>query len=189
MAYWGCNVGIADHIEKELKNGKEFKHWLTKMPSKTPQILSNYQRHYTGNNINFNSINQEILNLGTILPHGQILFHGGHWQVFPTAMVTTRPFATSFCPQVAMREAEHRAKSYDAGYIDLIYIRLDTPKTKAFIFKHNGTTMGHEKEVLFSTGARINFQSRTFLGNHYSASKYNYPDKTISTFLVEVTLS
>ncbi|HGU9828494.1 TPA: hypothetical protein ACNFOV_003167 [Enterobacter kobei] len=189
MSYWGANGEIAHHIERNLENSAEFKNWLKKMPGKTPVALSNYQRLYSGGNINLNIVNSEIITHGALLPHGQVLFHGGHWKNFSSNLKTTRPLATTFCPQVAMREAEHRAKSYDNDYIDLIMFRLDHPTTKAFIFKHKGTAMGHEKEVLFATGAKITIIKRTPMNNQYPAGKYGHPEKRIQSFLVEATIS
>lgn len=189
MAYWGANGEIANHIERNLEDSEEFKNWLKKMPSKTPKTLSDYQRRYSGQTINFEKVNEEIIQNGILLPHDQVLFHGGHWNSLPEMLNTTRPLATTFCPQVAMREAEHRAKSYDQNYIDLIMIRLDNPITRAFIFKHNGTSMGHEKEVLFATGAKITITNRTLMRNNYPAGKYDHPEKPIKSYLVEATLS
>lgn len=189
IAYSGVNGALAHHIERELNWGVNFKSWRAQMPSQTPNVLSNYQRLYTGREIDYSLVNEAILQHGIILPHGQILFHGGHWQKFPGVMKTTRPFSATFCPQVAMREAEHNAKSYNSGYIDLIYIRLDDPQTKAFVYRQKGTRMGHEKEIIFATGATITVKNRMLMNHEYPASNWQMPDKLISSYLVEATLS
>ncbi|NDK77653.1 hypothetical protein GYA97_24805 [Escherichia coli] len=64
------------------------------------------------------------------------------------------PFATTFCPQVAMREAEHSGKAYKQGYIDLMVITVIDPQVKAFVFDMDEPEKGNELEVLFAAGPR-----------------------------------
>lgn len=185
MACRGSNAEIANHIEDELENGSEFQAWRAAMSAPSSQILDDYQNNYH-KNINFATVNSDILKYGVLLPDSQILFHGGNWKGLPTAMTTCRPLSTTFCPQVAMREAENCGKAYKAGYIDLLYIKLDNPVTKAFVYAQSGTAQAHEKEVLFATGAKIKIGNRTRINRNYPTSE---PNKTIISYLVEITLS
>ncbi|MGU3847378.1 hypothetical protein ACVZHT_38210, partial [Vibrio diabolicus] len=79
---------------------------------------------------NQSDVDADINSIGKTLSDGQFLFHGGLWFSSCENEVTLRkPFSTSFCPQVALRNAEWRGKAYDQGQIDLLVLRVSNPKT------------------------------------------------------------
>ncbi|MGP2415026.1 hypothetical protein ACTUSQ_12785 [Pantoea ananatis] len=187
LAFAGANGDIASHIENELENGGEYKNWRAKMPPVTPQLLLDYQQLYPLTPTQMTLANDEVINHGIMIPHGQILFHGGQWKGMNAVTQLSTPFATTFCPQVAMREAEHSSKAYNKGYIDLMVITVVDPKVKAFVFDMVEPEKGNELEVLFEAGATIKVLSRTVVGRNYPV--YGNPQKEIPTYLVEATLS
>lgn len=187
LAFAGANGDIAWHIENELENGGEYANWRANMPSVTPQILLDYQQLYPLSQAQMAQANNEINNHGMMIPHDQILFHGGQWMGKNTVTKLSDPFATTFCPQVAMREAEHSGKAYKAGYIDLMVITVSDPQVKAFVFDMDEPEKGNELEVLFAAGATITVTSRTAMNFKYPV--YGNPEKEITTYLVEATLS
>lgn len=187
LAFAGANADIAWHIENELENGGEYANWRANMPSVTPQILLDYQQLYPLSPAKMDQANNEINNHGMMIPNGQILFHGGQWMGKNAVTHLRAPFATTFCPQVAMREAEHSGKAYNEGYIDLMVITVVDPRVKAFVFDMDDPEKGNELEVLFAAGATIKVTNRTEMGHNYPVC--GNPQKEITTYLVEATLS
>ncbi|MDD5036602.1 MAG: hypothetical protein PHE55_17810 [Methylococcaceae bacterium] len=158
------------------------------MPSKTPGALSKYKKEFP--NYNPSEVDPEINNIGESLCEGQILFHGGIWPGNNSNHFKTQlPLSTSFCPQVALRNAEHRGKAYDANRIDLLVLRATSPITNVFSFRRAGTNLGHENEVLFASGASLTLRSRTLVRSDYSAAKYSAPNKEIEIYVLEVDIS
>ena len=180
---------IKDYLNKSLG----YKNMRKEMPSQTPKSLSNYQRKFQSST--FEQVSIDINNYGKALSEGQYLFHGGLYPMnMGESFITERPFSTSFCPQVALRNAEWGGKSYDAGEVDLFVIRTVDPQTKAFCFRLNGTDKGHEAEVLFAAGAKITLRSRTKIksGKAYKGCSQHAGrilEKEIPFYLVEVDIS
>lgn len=174
---------IEHHIDSYLSNSADFKDWRSQMPSAIPKEISNYQLRYSTNKA-YDDVSRIINNIGICLPDGQHVFHGGMLPHMHGYLTTTRPLSTSFCPQVALREAEHNFKAFHAGKIELVVLRVKKPSTKAYVFRINGTDKGHEKEILFSSGAKITLRGCYALGEYY---KVLSPDlnhhKTIPAFV------
>ncbi|HFC8494433.1 TPA: hypothetical protein ACFP3Z_000630 [Neisseria subflava] len=170
MALIGADNALEDHINKALNSSSNFKIWRQTMPSKTPIQLTNYQRKHTFDN----SVVQEINKIDCILSDGQFLFHGGCWMgenSIGTEYITSSPFSTSFCPQVALRNAEWGGKAYDAGVIDLLVLKVTQPDTRVFSYKIKGTDKGNEKEVLFSSDAKLKLISSETIRCDYKVCK------------------
>lgn len=182
----GADIALGNFICDALDNNAAYKLWRQAMPSATPAALSRYQQHYP--NCDLDAVSREIDGIGRLLSDGQHLFHGGLWSG-ADATTTTRPFSTSFCPQVALRNAEHRGKAYDDGRIDLMVLTVAQPKTKAFAYRRKGTNLGHENEVLFSAGASLRLKSQTPIRSDYLVAKYGHPDKTIPIYVLAVDIS
>lgn len=131
------------------------------------------------------------------LSDGQYLFHGGFIPIkIGETFTTIRPFSTSFCPQVALRNAEWAGKAYDAGEVNLIVLRTVNSQTKVFCFRINGTNKGHELEILFAAGAKITFRNKVKItdGQAYKyCSQYagggGLLKKEIPFYLVEADIS
>jgi hypothetical protein len=186
MAKVGADNGMEGHIDSALSGSGEYASWGKAMPSKTPPEIARYQKEYP--KCSMQKVNEEILIHGQPLCEGQFLFHGG--LLFGGAeYVTQRPLSTSLSPQVALRNAEHNGKAYDSGSIDLFVLRVVSPLTKAFVIRSKGTNLGHEKEVLFSAGAKLSLRNRTLIRSDYPAVSWGKPDRNIPIHVVEVDIS
>jgi hypothetical protein len=188
MAQRGMDNGLEFHINRHLDQDSNYKSWRSHMPSKTPSSIKNFQQRYP--NYTQSEVDADINCIGKTLSEGQFLFHGGLWfKEDANEVILTKPFSTSFCPQVALRNAEWRGKAYDAGRIDLFVIRVKNPRTNVFAYKRKGTRMGNEKEVLFASGAEMRLQKRTLIRNDYTVGKYNFPEKVVPIYVIEVDVS
>lgn len=162
--------GLENHISKYLKESDNFSSWRNQMPKKTPKSLSDYQKIYP--HCDFNSIETEINNIGAKLSPGQFLFHGGVWPGV-NSFTTNRPLSTSFCPQIALREAEFREKAYGAGQVDLFVLCVGQSRSNVFVYRQSGTNFGHEKEVLFSSGSILRLINTFLVRNNYPVGRIN----------------
>lgn len=186
MGRVGIDNGLEIHISNTLDSSAAYKLWRQAMPSKTPDVLSRYQKLYP--NCDFAQVSAEIKRIGQVLSEGQYLFHGGLWPG-GQRLITNRPLSTSFCPQVALRNAEHKGKAYDSGRIDLFVLRAANPKTNVFAYKRKGTNLGHEQEVLFASGANLTLESINVVNSNHLVGKYNYPDKRIQVRVLLLNIS
>ena len=177
MALVGADNALEHHINNALNSSANFKIWRQTMSRRTPIQLTNYQRKY----IFDNSVVQEINEIDCILSDGQFLFHGGCWMgenFIGAEYITSLPFSTSFCPQVALRNAEWGGKAYDAGVIDLLVLKVTQPYTRVFSYKIKGTDKGNEKEVLFSSGAKLKLIRSETIRCDYKVCKV-IPNRTV----------
>ncbi|HDV1387294.1 TPA: hypothetical protein RHV40_005462, partial [Escherichia coli] len=151
-------------VGKFLDTSDEYSNWLSLMPSLVPIELLDYQDSYPPND--FNIIDQAVKTHGIFLPDDQFLFHGGLWPNDKhgnpsSTFVTDRVLSTSFCPKVALINGEWRGKAWDANRLDLIVIKTNASKTKAFVYDKELASHGHELEVLFAKGAKLKFISES----------------------------
>ena len=175
-------------IDCSLKANSHFRIWRSAMPKIIPKEISNYQNKYP--HYNQKQLETELSNINCILSSSQTLVHAGLW---PESRVftTDRPLSTSFCPQVALRNAEHMGKAYDNGRINLIVLSVVQPKTSVYVFRQRGSNKGHEKEVLFNTGARLEKISEKYI-KQVKAYKYegcNRLEKDIPIYVIEAEIS
>jgi hypothetical protein len=178
--------GLGDHITTTLGRSSVYKAWRKVMPSKTPPEIARYQTDFR--NSDLAAVSDEIDQCGDVLAAGQCLFHAGLWRG-GSSLVTDRPLSTSLCPQVAFQNALHRAKAYDAGRLDLWVLRVAQARTKAFVFKPNGSGFGHENEVLLASGAKLTVISETLIRQDFSVGKGGSPTILIPTFVLEIDVS
>lgn len=170
IALVGADNALENHINNALNSSSNFKIWRQNMPSRTPGQLTNYQRKHIINC----SIYQVIDEIDCVLSDGQFLFHGGCWMgenSLGAEYITSSPLSTSFCPQVALRNAEWGGKAYDAGVIDLLVLKVTQPYTRVFSYKIKGTDKGNEKEVLFSSDAKLKLISSETIRCDYKVCK------------------
>lgn len=192
MANKGEDNQLEFAIDDIIEKSKVFKVWRSYMPSKIPQFLWNYQNRYAHCNV-FN-VDKEINNIGIKLSVGQTLIHGGYWYNHSTdTIITDRPLSTTFCPQVALRNAEWCGKAYDNERIDIMVLRVLSPRTNVYVFKQKGTDKGHEKEVVFASGAKL-----TKVKEHYITHRTAYKsdnnsqqllEKLVPIYVLEVNIS
>ncbi|EKZ5283046.1 hypothetical protein REV77_000545 [Klebsiella aerogenes] len=184
-------------VEVSLNDiGSMYKDARSQMPSKTPAILSGYQRSY-GPHIDMYKVNIEVVSSGAPLADGQILFHGGgllRGVQIGESLTTTRPLSTSLSPCMATRNGEWRGKFYHENEANLIILTACSMTHNAFIFKINGTDKGHEKEVLIQTGAVLKVVSRKLLNSNYkvyAAGNYagSVVERTVPFYLTHVIVS
>ncbi|WP_346205685.1 hypothetical protein [Aeromonas salmonicida] len=179
-------------INTTLDNSESYKKWKSAMPSITPMALRNYQKKF--HNCNLDDVSLTINNIGSVLSEGQYLFHGGHWPheadgPLKEKFSTVRPLSTSFCPQIAIRNAAYSGKAYDKGYIDLFVLKTVTPKTKVFSYKRAGTTHGHENEVLFSANAQLVLKDKYIVTNCHPVGKNLLKPRKVPIFVFEAEIS
>ena len=188
----GADNGLENFIDKVLNTSQDFKVMRDSMPQRTPKEIFDYQKKYP--HCNCVEVDQAINTHGDILAEGQYLFHGGLWpKASERQFITTRPFSTSFSPQVALRNAEWGGKAYDANEINLFVLKAVSPRTKVFVIRIRGTNMGHEKEILFSSGAQLTLQKKILVKKNYKVCKVingvNTIEKEVPAYVLEVDIS
>ncbi len=188
MANHGGDNGLESFVDSYLDRCKSYKSFRDAMPSKTPVALSEYQKKYP--NYSVQKVDEEINMIGHTLSEGQVLFHGGLWADDNKDEITlTKPFSTSLCSQVALRNAEWRGKAFDAGRIDLFVLRAIYPRTNVFAFRRKGTNMGNEKEVLFASEAKLVLRNRSLIRSDYSVTNHNHKSKHVPIYIIDVDIS
>ncbi|HAS0829228.1 TPA: hypothetical protein I3313_004251, partial [Enterobacter hormaechei subsp. hoffmannii] len=105
-----------------------------------------------------------------------------------STFVTDRVLSTSFCPKVALNNGEWRGKAWDANRLDLIVIKTNATKTKAFVYDKELAGHGHELEVLFAKGATLKFISESQALKNRVAHKYQCAPKNINTYVIYAEL-
>lgn len=183
---------LDDFINAELDRNHNFVAWKKHMPSRTPRIMSRYQQEYQCyNNYNMHYVDNVINSCGIYLPIGQQLFHGGQWWGKGEEVVTKRPLSLTFSPQVAMRNAEHLGKAYDAGWIDIFVVTIKRSDIKAFVFKRHGTNFGHENEILLSSNITLRLvtkMSGSIEKIFYKSDQEGTNEKTGPIYILQVDI-
>lgn len=180
---------LESHIDMALDANPEYHDLRALMPEDAPDALNSYQRNFS--ECDWALADEAIKVHGVEMAEGQYLFHGGHWASDGPTLATTRPFSTSFCPQVALRNAEWRGKAYDADRIDILVTCVTQPKTKAYTYSLEGEH-GNEKEVVFASGAQLTLVRETFITD-VPVSKFTSDCQTLKKivpgYVVEVEIS
>lgn len=188
MAEVKVDISLERFIDDFLHKSLECNSWKNAMPALTPSPLIHYKQSYP--NFDTVAVDNSIKSIGVFPSEGQYLFRGGDWPDGLTTMITEQPLSTSFCPQVALRNAEWRGKAYDQGKIDLFVIRVVEPKTNIYFYNLN-EELGNEKEVLFASGAKLQLVSKTFVGMHVVAkanSDYSISEKSVPINILEIDI-
>jgi len=187
------NIGdnrIDCFIDDVLEKSKEYKMMKKNMPSKTPKALQDYQKLYP--DYNKEEVDKEIKKVNAFLADGQYIFHGGKWfDDKKNELVITKPFSATLSPQIAVNEALHKGKAYDNDGIDLFVLKVKNPKTPVFVYKNKGTKLGHEKEILFASGAKLTLKSKKIIENKKVYKVANYLEelcKEVPVRLLEVEI-
>lgn len=167
IANEGTDKTLRNYINDTLSASYEYKVWRHAMPSTTPRNIADYQKSLS--TCDLDAVSRDIVAIGQVLTHGQCLFHAGV-SALPSPLVTSRPLSTSFCPDVALRNAEHKGKAYHGGRIDLFVLEAHNPTTTVFVFRRGGTNLGHENEVLFASGAQVKITASKLIRNDYPVS-------------------
>lgn len=183
---------LSQLINDALDNDKNYRSLRNTMPSQTPAELFKYQKEYP--HYNPLKVDTEINNVGCTLSEGQFLFHGGRWLGSHTnEFVTERPLSTTFCPQIALRNAEFRGKAYDNDRIDILVLKVENPVTNVFAFRRKGTNMGHENEILFASGAKLHLYQEHLIRENYKVEKASQGldiiEKEVPIYVLEVGIS
>ena len=194
--YWQAaeHIALCPHdgafewfLDDALEHNSAYSFLSSKVPPETPPALLDYQEKYP--DYNPEEVDREINSFGVILAEGQCLFHGGLWPSHTIPFPTDRPLSTSFNPQKAWNNAVWQGKAYDAGRIDLIVLKVTSEKSKAYYYGPGGQH-GHEKEVLFATGATLRFVSRTHVcdGTVYMSRDFLERTKVVPVYVIEAEI-
>lgn len=191
IGQYGPDNIVGNHITDHLATNNDFRIWRQSMPSKIPKALEDYQKRMSS--CNLTNVKNEISQINRTLSEGQYLFHGGHWN-FGTSLSTTKPLSATFCPVVAMCEALHKGKAYDAGQLDIWVLRATNPKTNVYVYNPNARLLGHEKEVLFNSGALLTVINRTLVHHNMKVSKvdpnsYRILEKNVPVNIIEISIT
>lgn len=186
MATVGVDNRLVSHINEALDHDHSYKQWRLAMPKRTPPGLKKYKSSYP--NYDADQVNKEINEFGHYLSPGQVLFHAGVWPG-GSSLVTDRPLSTSFCPQVALKNAENKGKALGAGRIDLFVIRVAGSATKAFAYKRKGMALGHENEVVFAAGASLSLRAETLVREDYPVGNTFPEQKYAPVYVLEIDLT
>ena len=184
--------GLEDHIDRALDESVEYRELRNLMPPTVPKALASYQSEHPEHDEP--STDAAIKAYGVEMAEGQVLFHGGLWAGEAgdcSTLTTSRPFSTSFCPQVALRDAGRGGMAFDAGRVDLMVVRVTQPNTKAYAYSRQGEH-GNEKEVVFASGAKLTRVSEIRIADipvGKVTSGYRVEEKIVPTYLVEVEIS
>ncbi|NLR74340.1 hypothetical protein [Leeia aquatica] len=175
---------LESHIDRALENS--FSKIMNHMQKTLPNSISTYQSSYPDYDIA--AVSNDIKRFGGLLHQGQVLFHGGYCrhEVGETLSID-RPLSTSFCPQIALRNAEWREKAYDADEVNIFVLTVSSTTVKAYVLPLTGK-FGHEKEVLISPGITLTVKKKTLVRNDYAVRKSNYPEKSVSAYIIEIDL-
>ncbi|WP_419735806.1 hypothetical protein [Pseudomonas sp. COR18] len=181
--------GLENHVEAALDSSAEYQALRRSMPLAEPPELSAYQGSFTERD--WEPADAAIKVNGVKMADGQFLFHGGLWPSDSNSFITTRPLSTSFCPQVALRNAEWRGKAYESGRVDLMVVRVTNSETKAYAYSREGEH-GNEKEVVFASGANLRRVRESRLADmpvSKVTSTLETLEKVVPAYLLEVELS
>ena len=148
--------------------------WLGAMPSQIPKALRAYQ--HKNKQIATVLIDNDINQIGTVLSPGQKLYRGGGI----TSGVQGNVLSTTFCPEVAINEAFYKGKAQKFGKIQIYVLEAVDPKTCVYVYKQTGTVLGHEREVLFASGAVVTINEVKKSGLHECGLPYEIISATIS---------
>lgn len=163
---------VADWFVEDMLTTKVLRPWRNPMGSSVPPPLGQYQKKYA-NTANVDSV---IKSIGALLSPGQKLFRGG----------TTNPgvqsgvLSTTFSPEVAMNEALWNGKANAIGKIQIYVLEVVDPKTCVYVFRQHGSNLGHEKEVLFASGAFVSVGAVVKCGTSVCGLPYEIISATIS---------
>lgn len=144
---------INGHVRSHISNSKEFNSWRNYMPSSTPKPLLDYKHEYPLDD--YTLVSQCLEEKGIAIPKGQKLFHCGEWPSCTSHLTLSRPFSTTFCPNVALLNCRHNGKAYRAGRVDLFVLTVESCKAKAFVYDVMQGDLAHELEVLFTSGLTL----------------------------------
>lgn len=173
---------LGNRLSNFLETGDEFKQWKINIPKITPKELHKYQNIYVTSDLC--AVNKEILENKTVLTFGQELFHGGRWDgPVGGIKITTRPLSTTFCPQVALREADHGDKAYREERIDICVLKIMHDDIHAYAFGNEGNH-GNEKEVLLEDNLIIKKVSEEKFCDKYHAYVPPNKEKYIPVYVV-----
>lgn len=176
------------HIDRALEASAEYRALRDLMPQAVPEALNAYQGAFSEDD--WASADAAIKAYGVTLAEGQFLYHGGQWASDGPTLTTSRPFSTSFCPQVALKNAEWRGKAYDAGRVDLMVVRVTRSRTKAYAYSREGDH-GNEKEVVFASGAQLTRVRETKITDFpvsKATASFQTDRKVVPAYLVEVEI-
>lgn len=185
---------LNNYVDNFLTKNTEYARWLSFMPQPTPSEMIKYQQSYL--QCNPLVVNDIVIESGIYLPINQTLFRGGMWPKDDNGnnlleYTTEKILSTSFCPLVALNNADWMGKSWDNERLDLIVITNKSTNTKSFVFDKDAES-GHELEVLLAAGAQLKFIEERIVTNtrevYKSNNVYECIPKTIPVFIISAII-
>lgn len=175
-------------VEGALDNDLAYSKLRGMMPVETPPALLNYQeRHTVYDAVQFD---REVNEFGAFLCAGQVLFCGGVWDLPVDGFYTDGPLSTTFNPQKAWTIADWHGTPYDQGRLDIMVMTVRDPRTKAYHY-HPGGQHGHEREVVFATGAYVRKISETYVCHGVVRKRDGFSSlkKNVPVYVIEAEIS
>ncbi|WP_355582728.1 hypothetical protein [Xanthomonas cannabis] len=143
---------LCDHLADKLPTSLGYKRLRSSMPKTTPVPIRNYRQR--GASSRTDGFLDAVANNATALALGQVLFHGGAWEPGATPTQLQFPLSTSFCPEMALRNAAWGGKAWASGYVNLLHIRVSSHDVRGFVCSLR-STKGHENEVILAQGTLL----------------------------------
>jgi len=84
-----------------------------------------------------------------------------------------------------------KGKAYDNGVLDLFVIRVKNSKTPVFVYDNKDPDLGHEKEVLFASGAKLTLKSVHVIGDEKvfkSTNGFQIESKKVPIRVLEIEI-
>ena len=178
---------VENYITQFLKNSSEYRIWRENMPSITPQCFKDYQQKSKYSSV---ELDDYFKNCESFLSEGQVLFRGGKYHgVINQCLRCPQITSTTFCPQVALREAEWNGKAYNDDEINLWLITIRNPQIKIFIYNFFKSKMGNEKEVVLQSDCKFFLREKILINDHYKVFSPHTPNplsKYVCAYLLYV---
>jgi len=138
---------LCNRLADRLSTSLGYKRLRSSMPKTTPAPIRDY-RHRGASSRTAGFLDAVEKNASPLAP-GQVLFHGGAWEPLATPTQLQFPLSTSFCPEMALRNAAWAGKAWASGYVNLLHIRVTSHNVRGFVCSLR-STKGHENEVILA---------------------------------------
>ncbi|MBN3771286.1 hypothetical protein [Burkholderia sp. Se-20378] len=185
-----ADPGIDDHVDAQIRSSPAFGTWENAMQRRQHwPALDQYKNAYPLDD--YRHVDEEIAAIDCVLASGHYFFHGGSWPIDTMQFTTDRPLSTSFSPQPALRNFDHRGKAYASQVIQLWGIRVIEPRSRMYFYDlDDRDALGHEMEVLFASGAHLELRNRQPVPGTYSVTQtFGQPPQYRPMEILEVDLA
>lgn len=166
------DINVVDQFVDSFLTLSVMKPWRQPMGGAVPFALSKYQKKH----VETKDVDAAIASIGVKLSAGQKLYRGG----LTLPGIQSNVLSTTFSPAVAINEALWRGKAETRGILSVYVLEVVAPVTSVYVFKQHGSNLGHEKEVVFASGARVAIGGVARTGSMLDGMPYEIVEATIS---------